>query len=158
MTTTAKSPILLLSVLFVISCNTQNESFNNEEPEVARTIKNSIGWALEKDTTLLYNLISNDADLLIINPDSSQIEGIEAFREITHTFWMNPKFKATHYEVKDLRISFSGNEDVAWFYCLLDDFGEWDGRKIGWENVRWTGVLEKVDEIWIIRQMHFSFP
>ena len=55
-----------------------------------------------------------------------------------------------------LKISFSGDGDIAWFYCLLDDFGEWDGQKIGWENVRWTGVLEKVNGIWIFRQMHFS--
>ena len=158
MTVTAKSSILLASVLFAISCSPKSESFIYEIEKVTRSIENSIGWALEKDTTLLYSIISNDADLLIINPDSSMIEGIEAFREVTNSTWMNPKFKATHYEVKDLRISFSGNGDVAWFYCLLDDFGEWDGREIGWENVRWTGVLEKVDGIWIIRQMHFSFP
>ncbi|OGL45123.1 MAG: hypothetical protein A2161_10675 [Candidatus Schekmanbacteria bacterium RBG_13_48_7] len=158
MTATAKSSALFVSVLFAISCGPKSESLVHEEEEIARSIENSKGWALEKDTALLYSIISNDADLLIINPDSSQIEGIEAFREITNTFWMNPKFKATHYEVKDLRISFSRNGDVAWFYCLLDDFGKWDGRAIGWENVRWTGVLEKENGIWIIRQMHFSFP
>nr|NQU92468.1 nuclear transport factor 2 family protein [Bacteroidota bacterium] len=96
--------------------------------------------------------------LLIINPDSSQIEGIDNFREVTNSFWMNPKFRATHFEVKDLDITFSKNEDVAWFFCLLDDFGEWDGKKIGWENVRWTGVLEKENGVWVLRQMHFSFP
>jgi hypothetical protein len=28
----------------------------------------------------------------------------------------------------------------------------------GWVNVRWTGVLEKKEGKWLIRQMHFSFP
>ena len=158
MITTAKTCILLIPVLIIISCNHKSKSVINEETEVTRSIKNSIGWALEKDTTLLYSIISNDTDLLIINPDSSQIEGFEAFKQVTNSVWMNPKFKATHYEVKDLKITFSRNGDMAWFYCLLDDFGEWDGKKTGWENVRWTGVLEKVSGIWIFRQMHFSFP
>lgn len=147
-----------MAAIIVTSCTTNFEFIMDEEKEVARSIENSIAWALEKDTTLLYNIISNNADLLILNPDSSKIEGIEAFRKVTNSVWMNPKFMAMHYEVQDLKISFSKNNKVAWFFCLLDDFCEWDGRKIGWENVRWTGVLEKENGGWVIRQMHFSFP
>ena len=141
MITSVKTCFLLLTVLFIFSCNPKSESVTYEEPEVTRSIKNGIGWALEKDTVLLFSIMSNDADLLIINPDSSQIEGIKDFKKTTNSVWMNAKFKATHFEVKDLRISFSKNGDIAWFYCLLDDFAEWDGQKTGWENVRWTGVL-----------------
>ncbi|MBA7521367.1 hypothetical protein ES705_13474 [subsurface metagenome] len=71
---------------------------------------------------------------------SKPSEGFEAFKEVTNSVRMNPKFKATHYEVKDLKISFSGNGYVAWFYCLPDDFGECDGKKTGWENVRWFQI------------------
>jgi hypothetical protein len=46
---------------------------------------------------------------------------------------------------------------VAWWACILDDLGEWDGRPIGWKDTRWTGVLEKRDGRWLIVQMHFSF-
>ena len=143
--------ILLLAVLIVISCNPKSDPVADEIPEVTGTIEAGISWALNKDTSLLYSIMAHKTDLLIINPDSSQIEGFEEFQKVTNSVWMNPKFKATYFEVKDLKISFSTNEDVVWFYCLLDDFGEWDGQKIGWENVRWTGVLEKVNGIWIFR-------
>ena len=36
------------------------------------------------------------------------------------------------------------------------DFGEWDGTPMAWENARWTGVLEKRQDKWVIAQMHFS--
>jgi len=150
--------LIPIAAIMVTSCTTKSVFIIDEEKEVALSIENSIGWALEKDTALLYSIISNDPGLLIINPDSSKIEGIEAFRKVTNSVWMNPKFKATQYEVKNLQISFSSNNELAWFYCLLDDFCEWDGRKTGWENVRWTGVLEKDNGAWVFRQMHFSFP
>jgi len=44
----------------------------------------------------------------------------------TKTIGMNPMFKARYFEVKNLKITFSEGGDVAWFYCLLDDFGKWD--------------------------------
>jgi hypothetical protein len=46
---------------------------------------------------------------------------------------------------------------VAWFYCILDDVNEWKGQPASWMNTRWTGVLEKRKEKWVIVQMHFSF-
>ena len=70
---------------------------------------------------------------------------------------MDPAFKATRFEVKNLRINLSESGTVAWFSALLDDFGEWQGEPVGWEDARWTGVLEKRDGRWAIVQMHFSF-
>ena len=45
---------------------------------------------------------------------------------------------------------------MAWFSCLLDDFGEWDGQPVGWKDCRWTGVLEKREGKWLLVQQHFS--
>ncbi len=47
--------------------------------------------------------------------------------------------------------------NTAWWYCKLDDINEWKGQSCSWENVRWTGVLEKIDDCWQIMQMHFSY-
>jgi hypothetical protein len=71
--------------------------------------------------------------------------------------FMNEAFKATGFDVRDLRITFSESATVAWFSALLDDHGEWDGQPSSWINTRWTGVLEKRDGHWVIVQMHFSF-
>jgi SAM-dependent methyltransferase len=69
---------------------------------------------------------------------------------------MDPRFKATGVDVRDLRINFSRTGDTAWFSSILDDCAEWDGKPMCWEDARWTGVLEKRDDKWVIVQMHFS--
>lgn len=128
-----------------------------EREVVEQTIRDSIGWALTKDRPLLERIIAHDLGLFIFNPDSkSTVVGWEAFARNFAT-WMDPRFKATLLDVRDLRITFSRSGDVAWFSAILDDLGEWDGKPIGWKDTRWTGVLEKRAAQWVIVQMHFSF-
>lgn len=158
-----KTTAILLSILLIFSCRDtpvkiSNKQIKNEKKIIEKVINDNIGWALNKDLELLYSTLKKDSTLLIINPDASIIDGFAQVEETANSFWMDPRFKATHSEVKDLRVTFSESGTVAWYYCLLDDFGEWNGRPYKWENARWTGVLEKTNNIWIIRQMHISFP
>jgi len=128
-----------------------------EKAEIKQVIDNSIGWALNKDKDRLYSSMLQDSTFFIYHPDSSStIIGFEAFREMTENFFMDERFRATGYEIKDLHIDLSPSGQTAWFRALLDDFGEWEGRPTAWHNVRWTGVLEKTDGKWLIVQMHFS--
>jgi hypothetical protein len=135
------------------------EAPGGTEPEkaaVERTIRASIGWALQKDKQLLYDSVARDADLFIFHPDSrSTVVGFEPFRKLVEGVFMSPKFKATDFQVKDLRIRLSKAGDAAWFSALLDDHGEWDGRPTG----RDTMVLVRRAGRWQILADHFSaFP
>jgi hypothetical protein len=136
-------------------------SINNIESEKAiieQIIRSKIGWALTKDKDLAMNTLSQDEDLLIINPDSSITVGFQAQKRTVETVFMSDRFKATDFAIRDLRIGISRLGDAAWYFCYLDDHCLWDGRPVGWDNVRWTGVLEKRDGKWVVVQMHFSFP
>jgi ketosteroid isomerase-like protein len=129
-----------------------------EKKAIEQTIHASIGWALNKDKKLLFDSVVQDSTFFIFHPDShSTIVGFEPFRNMVEKVFMNEKFRATDYAIKQLRMTLSASGEVAWFSCLLDDHGEWDGQKSGWDNVRWTGVLEKRAGKWVIMQMHFSF-
>jgi hypothetical protein len=134
-----------------------NPPTRDDRAVVEQMIHDSIGWALTKDRVLAESVIAHDADLFIFSPtwDETTV-GWDAFVK-NFDFWMDPRYKATHYEVRDLRTQFSRSGDVAWFSCILDDLGEWEGKPIGWKDTRWTGVLEKRDGQWVIVQMHFSF-
>ena len=70
--------------------------------------------------------------------------------------WMDPRFKATETEIRDLRLNLSRSGDVAWFTATLDDLSEWDGKPAGARDIRWTGVLEKRGGKWMFVQMHGS--
>jgi hypothetical protein len=129
----------------------------DERAIIEKNIRDSIGWALKKDRPLAESLLAHDDRLFMFQPDSkSTIAGWSQFVK-QFDLWMDPRFKATRFDVRDLRIDISRSGNVAWWSCILDDLGEWDGKPIGWKDTRWTGVLEKRGGRWIIVQMHFSF-
>jgi len=150
--------ILALAVL--ISCHDKEigsrEYMKVQIPVIEKTIKDAIGWAKNKDFELLYSIIANDSNYIEVDPDSGIIRGFSEFKK-NEVFWGSPDFKAIRYEIRDLIINLSEKGEVAWFYCILDDVNEWKGQPASWMNTRWTGVLEKRKEKWVIVQMHFSF-
>jgi ketosteroid isomerase-like protein len=150
------SLVFLISTL--LSCRSDNDELNldNEKQIVEKTIHNSIGWAKNKNIGLLYSVIANDSNYLEVDPNNRIVKGFHDFKK-AEEFWMSDDFKAIKYDIRDLSIHFSKSGDVAWFFCILDDINEWKGQPANWENTRWTGVLEKRDNTWIIVQMHFSF-
>ena len=158
-----KAVILLfipLIVLLLGGCQGMKQEINVEAEKavIKKVIEANIGWAATKDTTLLYSTVGQDEDLFYFSPnDAGNISGFKAFTDLTENFFMLDDFKAIRYEVKDLYIGLSQSGDAAWWHARLDDFNEWKGQPANWENVRWTGVLEKRDGRWLIVQMHFSF-
>jgi len=146
-----------LALATAASLTWQGTERSRDRAVVEQTIRDSIGWALTKDRALLERVITHDADLFIFHPDSkSTVVGWDAFAK-NFSFWLDPRFKATSFDVRDLRITFSRSADVSWFSAVLDDLAEWDGKPTGWKDTRWTGVLERRDGNWVIVQMHFSF-
>ena len=116
------------------------EKFEGEKAVISEVIRSNIGWALNKDKELLYRGLAQDENLFFFSPDKAgTIIGFEAFRNLTENFFMKDDFKATAFEVWDMRINLSQSGEVAWYSALLNDYGEWrDGN-------------------WVIVQMHFSF-
>ena len=144
--------------VIAMSCQPSRPDPAAVKEEVRQAIDGSIGWAQNKDFDLLYRIFSAD-DLFIYHPDdASTVTSLAEFKQMGQDVWGNPAFKATGHEMRDLRINLSESGTVAWFSCYLDDFAEGAGREVGWENVRWTGVLELRDGQWTAVQMHFSFP
>lgn len=124
---------------------------------IEEIVRDCIGWALTKDRPRLESILAHDEDFFIFHPDwEGTVVGWEAFAKLFN-LWLDPRFKATHMDIRDLRINFSDGGDVAWYSCILDDCYEWDGEPGCWKDTRWTGVLEKREGSWVIVQMHFSF-
>ena len=150
--------IVLLILLQGSALMAGDEKFEGEKAVIRDVIKSSIGWALDKDKELLYRSMAQDENLFYFSPNKAgTVIGFKAFKDLTENFFMKDDFKATSYEVWDMRINLSRSGDVAWYSTMLNDYGEWQGRPTKWENTRWTGVLEKRDGNWVIVQMHFSF-
>lgn len=151
--------ILQLFFLFTTSCNQQNGvefDTQKERKAVEQTLNNVFGWAIDKDFELFYSSIVNDSSFISVTPYNRVKFGFNEVRKDS-AFWGSPHFKAIRHELRDLHINFSQSGDVVWFFCYLDDINEWKGQPANWENVRWTGVLEKRNGKWRVVQQHFSF-
>lgn len=154
---TIQTSLLLVFMIVVSGCeNKPVLDKGKETAEVTQAIHNSIGWAKNKNLETLYSIIADDPNYIEVQPNGRVVHGIDNFKK-AEAFWMDPRFKAVRYEIRDLKINFSKSRDVVWFFCMLDDINEWDGQPANWENTRWTGVLEKRDGKWRTVQQHFSF-
>jgi hypothetical protein len=150
--------VFILLIVGIISVMTRGATMFDKEKEFAAVetaIRSSIGWAKDKDLDLLYSVIASDSNYTEIQPGDRVVRGIDEFKG-SEAFFMDDNFKAVKYEIWDLRINFSEDGKVAWWYCMLNDINTWKGQPANWENVRWTGVLEKRQGNWVICQMHFS--
>lgn len=159
MSTSRCAAAAVVSLLCVIFGCPPGPGFDEaaERPLVEAVIKDSIGWAKTKDTRRLYECFAQDDDLFWFNPEKGEfVRGFDTFRETVETVFLDPRFEAVRFEVRDLRLRFARAGNVAWYSCLLDDENLWAGRPASWFDVRWTGVLEKRDGRWVIVQMHFS--
>jgi len=159
---------LMIGVLSVSGCGTsQDENTTADDITAAQraedriaveqAINNVFGWAVNKDFDLFFATIGDDSEFISVTPYNRVKFGVAEVKRDT-AFWGSPDFRATRHEVHDLKIRFSRSGEVAWFYCLLDDINEWKGQPANWENVRWTGVLEKREGRWRVVQQHFSWP
>ncbi len=127
-----------------------------DKTAIARVIRDSICWALTKDRPLQESTMAHDEDLFIYWTTSDMaVAGWNRYVKLFDT-WMDPRFKATVTEIRDLTIHVSRSGDAAWFSAMLDDLGEWDGKPTGARDIRWTGVLEKRSGKWVFVQMHGS--
>ena len=154
-----KITILFLCIV-LFSCQYKTDiktvDVESEKAIIEETIKNTIAWAKDKDTSLLYSIIANDEYYLEVHPEDRVVKGITQFKE-AEEFWLDPRFTHVNSEVWDIHITVSQDGSVAWYYCMLNDINDWNGQSVSWENTRWTGVLEKRAEKWRMVQMHFSY-
>ena len=153
---------LLSLILVIFSCTDVQEKLNDgklqeEKKNIENAINNVIGWAVNKDFDLFFNTISNDSNFVSVTPYDRVKFGFKDVLKDT-AFWASPNFKAIRHEIHDLKINISNTGKVAWFYCRLDDINTWKGNPANWENIRWTGVLEKRNGAWRVVQQHFSWP
>jgi hypothetical protein len=155
--------LLIVAVLFFVAAlpftDGQDRAVDRAAAEraVEKVLHSVFGWAVTKDFDRFYGAIADDEDFISVTPYDRVKFGITAVKE-SAAFWASPDFKAISHEIRDLRVRFARCGEVAWFYCVVDDFNTWKGEPANWENVRWTGVLEKRNGAWRVVQQHFSWP
>lgn len=150
--------LLCAFILLMLNCKESTVTVNRDAEilEISKVIDSAIGWFKTKDFDLSFTTFAQDSNFLEVHPDGEVVKGFEQFKKNSEIF-KNPEFLYVRHEIWDQKINLSRHGDTAWFFCMLNDISSWKGRQVGWENTRWTGVLEKREGRWVIVQQHFSF-
>ncbi len=157
-----KVSLMILLTLFIGGLITQNvwavkTDDINDRLIIRKIVHDITAWALKKDFKRLKEILIHEEDLFFFQQSSNEtIVGWNQFTKL-FKFWKDPDFKAISYDLRELRINISRSGDVAWCSAMLDDIIEWKGKQYNLTDIRWTGVLEKRNNKWVIVQMHYSF-
>jgi pimeloyl-ACP methyl ester carboxylesterase/ketosteroid isomerase-like protein len=147
----------LCALAAVVCCGLFATDVEKEKAAVRQVAYTLVGWALDnKNVEALKASLRHDDGFFMFQPDSrSTIKGYQEFTKLIPG-WLSPDFKATRTALRDVKVDLSRSGDVAWFWSILEDCGEFKGKPGCWNDCRYTGVLEKRHGRWVIVQAHFS--
>lgn len=127
------------------------------ENEVRSTIGQFFHAMDTQNLELMERLIPEKEKMVHIGTDKDEIwKGWKVLNEAT-----KKQFDGLEYykaNIRDLSINFSKSKEVAWYFHLLDAEIKSRGNIIRWKGARFTGVLEKQDDRWVMVQTHVSIP
>ena len=129
----------------------------NLKNEVKATIEQFFISMDTQDIQLMKQIIAHDNQMVHIGTGENEIwRGWDELHSAT-----KEQFKELEYykaEIKDLQISLSDSNQVAWYSHLLDARIKSNQSVTQWEDARFTGVLKKQNGEWKIIQTHVSEP
>jgi ketosteroid isomerase-like protein len=109
----------------------RNQDATNDQRQIVKALHDSFRWAFTRDRALFESVFAKDEDFFTYYPEAkSTVRGWSEFEKFLDS-WMDPRNKATGYEIRNLRIVNSRTGDVAWFSAIVDDEGEFDGKPWG---------------------------
>lgn len=126
----------------------------NDESQIKTLLDDWVEALKSKDIDRLMAGYSKDLVSFDIMPPL-QVKGTETYRK-NYEEWFKSCDGPIRCEPKDLEISSS--EDLACAFCLNHlAFNTKDGEKMDmW--IRWTSILKKTDDRWLITHEHVSVP
>ena len=153
------STFVLSILLLADSCDYQNKENNNaaDRESIENLLENYILANENQDFDLIETIWAPDEDIILYGTDSderlmgwSNIEGAikEQFGYITDTY-----ISASNQFIK---LNCTGN--TAWFAETLNYNYMYKGEAHSYEGLRFTGVVEKIEDSWVLVQAHLSVP
>lgn len=151
------SIIVLSTILLMSSCNDQNQKADNikDLEAIENLLENYILANESQDLELIERIWASDDEIILYGTDSDE----------RLTGWSNIKeaIKEQFGYITDTYISASNqfikiNGNTAWFAETLNYNYMYKGIAHSYEGLRFTGVVEKANDNWVLVQAHLSVP
>ena len=151
----------LLSVpvflLLIYSCSTDQIDLESERQQVIKVLDDFVLAHETKDLDLLSSCFSDKPDILILGTDEDEL-WVDKKSMVDAQKRAYDAFDKVKLSVRDKVLKMDRSGKTAWFYMKVNWFVESKGEKYKFDDVRTTGVLEKVVGKWCIVQIHTSLP
>ena len=151
------SIIVLSTILLMGSCNDQNRKADNikDLEAISNLLENYIIANESQDLDLIERIWASDDEIILYGTDSDErLMGWSNIREaIKEQFGY---ITDTYISASNQFIKTNGN--TAWFAETLNYNYMYNGVAHSYEGLRFTGVVEKVQDNWVLVQAHLSVP
>ncbi len=154
--------IIGLVAVVLISCNKADNkkiTFDpvKEKEKVALVLEKYVIANEKQNLNLIKEVWASKPDILVFGTNSDEtIIGWEAIRDALKEQFKN--IEDTYISVRDQKIEVNETGNTAWFSEFVNYNYIYRGKPVKYEGLRFTGVLEKIDDEWLIVQSHMSIP
>lgn len=155
--------LIILSGIIVISCNNEPKKVvkgfdaDQEKEKVALVLEKYVIANEKQDIDLVHDIWAAAPDIVVFGTNSDEkLIGWDVIKSAIQKQF--DSFEDTYISVHDQVISINESGNTAWFSEVLNYNYIYQGEAKQFEGLRFTGVLEKINEDWFIVQSHMSIP
>lgn len=147
--------------LALMSCNSEHEKpqvdLEAEIGNIETLLEQYVVANMEQDVDLITKIWKNEEDIISIGTDSDErlVGWIHIEKAMRNQF---QSFNETFISVSNqiIRVNETGN--TAWFSESLKYNFIYQEEAMSFAEIRFTGVLQKIEDEWLLVQGHLSIP
>ncbi len=157
-----KLTFIILIGIFTAGCGKVNQdkvTFDpvKEKEKVALVLEKYVIANENQNLNLIKEVWATNPDIVVIGTNSDEtIIGWEAIENALQRQFES--IEDTYISVRDQRIEINETGNTAWFSEFVNYNYIYQGKPVKYEGLRFTGVLEKINDDWLIVQSHMSIP
>ena len=151
--------LIALIFFFLTSCQEERKCFNKDD-ELSKIENVLEHYALaneSQDFNLIEKIWATDDDIVLIGTHANEkLVGWEQIQKAIKKQYS--EFEDTYISVIEQKITINESGNTAWFSEFLNYNFIHEGQAMSFEGIRFTGILEKRGDQWLIVQGHLSIP
>lgn len=158
----ALSQIFILALIISTSCSNPEMGpievdMQKEKEKVAIVLEKYVIANEKQDIEMVHEIWAEEPDIYVFGTNSDeQLIGWSAIKATLERQF--DTFEDTYISVHNQVIKINSTGNTAWFSETLNYNYIYQGKALQFEDLRFTGVLSKIDDEWYIVQSHVSIP
>ncbi len=158
-----QSLFIFIAIVIAASCTNQKTSkgpavdIEKEKEMVALVLEKYVIANEKQDIEMVHDIWAPEPDIVVFGTNSDEkLMGWEAIKAAVQRQFSS--FEDTYISIHDQIINVDDMGRTAWFSEIVNYNYIYQGQTMQYEGLRFTGVLRKFGDDWLIVQSHMSIP